>query len=75
MNIKRMILVAVSMIATMSATAQSFEVKDFEDMLQYQCAKAAGCDVIITNNKRDFYAFSDLPFLTSMEFLLQFDFQ
>ena len=51
------------------------EVKDFEDMLQYQCAKAAGCDVIITNNKRDFYAFSDLPFLTSMEFLLQFDFQ
>ena len=31
MNIKRMILVAVSMIATMSATAQSFEVKDFEE--------------------------------------------
>ncbi len=31
MNIKRIVLVAVSMIATMSATAQSFEVKDFED--------------------------------------------
>ena len=27
-------------------------VKDFEDMLQYQCAKAAGCDVIVTNDRR-----------------------
>lgn len=30
------------------------QVRDFEDMLQFQCAKAGGCDVIITNNKRDF---------------------
>ena len=51
------------------------EVKDFEDMLQYQCAKAAGCDVIVTNNKRDFHDFCELPFLTSEEFLLQFDFK
>jgi len=29
-------------------------VKDYEDMFQYQCALAAGCDVIVTNNKRDF---------------------
>lgn len=49
-------------------------VKDYEDMLQYQCALAAGCDVIITNNKRDFYGFCQLPFLTSEEFLLQIDF-
>ena len=26
-------------------------VKDFEDMLQYQCALSASCDVVITNNK------------------------
>jgi len=51
------------------------EVKDFEDMMQYQCAKAAGCDVIITNNKRDFHTFCTLPFMTSEEFLLQFDFE
>ena len=50
------------------------EVKDFEDMLQYQCALAAGCDVIVTNNKKDFYEFCQLPFLTSEEFLLQFDY-
>ena len=49
-------------------------VKDYEDMLQYQCALAAGCDLIVTNNKRDFFEFCQLPFLTSEEFLLQIDF-
>ena len=49
-------------------------VKDYEDMLQYQCAIAAGCDVIVTNNKRDFQEFCQLPFLTSEEFLLQIDY-
>ena len=42
-------------------------------MMQYQCAKAAGCDVIVTNNKKDFQQFCELPFLTSEEFLLQLD--
>lgn len=49
-------------------------VKDYEDMLQYQCALAAGCDVIVTNNKKDFYEFCELPFMTSEEFLLQFEY-
>ena len=48
--------------------------RDLEDMMQYQCAKAAGCDVIVTNNKRDFHEFCELPFLTSEEFLLQIDY-
>ena len=51
------------------------EVKDFEDMLQFQCALAAGCDVVVTNNKKDFHEFCSLPFLTSEEFLLQFDYK
>ena len=42
---------------------------DFEEMLQYQCAKANGCDVIITNNGRDFAEFCDLPYMTAAEFL------
>ena len=46
-------------------------VRDFEDMLQYQCAKAAGCDVIVTNNCKDFAEFCDMPFMTASEFLLQ----
>ena len=49
-------------------------VKDYEDMLQYQCALAAGCNVIVTNNKRDFQEFCKLPFLTSEEFLLQMEY-
>ena len=43
--------------------------KDFEDMLQYQCAVAGGCDVIITNNKKDFLAYSQLPLFTAKEYL------
>ena len=46
-------------------------VNDFEDMMQYQCAKAANCDVIITNNGKDFAGFCDLPFMTAAEFLTQ----
>ena len=61
--------------ATQLDAGLAFEVKDFEDMMQYQCAKAAGCDVIVTNNKKDFQQFCDLPFLTSEEFLLWFDYQ
>ena len=45
------------------------KVHDFEDMLQYQCAKAGECDVIITNNKHDFAEFSELPIMTAAEFL------
>ncbi|MBQ3787899.1 MAG: PIN domain-containing protein [Bacteroidales bacterium] len=55
------------------AKAIAQPVRDFEDMLQYQCAKAAGCDVIVTNNGRDFAAFCDLPLMTAAEFLLQFN--
>ena len=43
--------------------------RDFEDMLQYQCAVAGGCDVIITNNKKDFLEFSQLPLYTAEEYL------
>ena len=44
-------------------------VRDFEDMLQYQCAKASGCDIIVTNNKRDFAEFCELPLVTAAELL------
>lgn len=44
-------------------------VSDFEDMLQYQCTKANGCDIIITNNGKDYAEFCDLPFMTAAAFL------
>ena len=45
------------------------KVRDFEDMLQYQCAKANGSDIIITNNGKDYAEFCDIPFMTAAEFL------
>lgn len=42
---------------------------DFEDMLQYQCAIAGGCECIITGNIRHFKPFSRIPVLTAKEFL------
>jgi len=44
------------------------EVPDFEDYLQYQCAKAHNCDCIITNNVKHFN-FSEIPVMTPIEFL------
>ena len=52
--------------------AISQPVKDFEDMLQYQCAKTAGCDYIVTNDRRH-YDFSDIPQFTSADFVKQID--
>ncbi len=43
--------------------------KDFEDMLQYQCALAGRCDAIITNNRKDFAEYSKLPLFTSAEYI------
>ena len=45
-------------------------VKDYEDLLQFQCALQGKCDAIVTNNKRDFKEFSTIPLYTSKEFLL-----
>lgn len=47
-------------------------VKDFEDMLQYQCAKEAKCDYIVTNDRHHF-DFSDIPHFTSSAFVDQLD--
>ena len=54
----------------MSAIEQP--VSDFEDMLQYQCAKTAGCDYIVTNDRRH-YDFSDIPYFSSVAFVEQLD--
>ena len=53
-------------------SAISQPVKDFEDMLQYQCAKAAGCNYIVTNDRRH-YEFSDIPHFSSATFVEQLE--
>ena len=47
-------------------------VKYYEDLLQYQCAIAGECDIIVTNNKRDFLEFCTIPLYTSKEFLYHY---
>lgn len=54
-------------------TALKQRVRDFEDMLQYQCAKTGRCDFIITGNSRDFAAFCDIPLMSAADFLAQLD--
>ncbi len=51
------------------ADANSSRFKDFEDGVQYFCAKEIGADLIITNNKKDFKA-SEIDVLNPMEFVL-----
>ena len=43
---------------------------DFEDVLQYECAKTYGCDVIVTCNSKHF-PFAQIPVLSPAEFLDQ----
>lgn len=43
--------------------------KDFEDMLQYQCALAGNCDVILTRDAKGFTEYSLLPVMSADEFI------
>lgn len=52
--------------------ALSTKIKDFEDNIQFQCAKAAGCDVIVTNNTKDFDGLNGIDVMSSEDFLLDF---
>jgi predicted nucleic acid-binding protein len=54
--------------ASQFSLALQREVSDFEDMLQYQCAVATKCDVIVTRNGKDF-KFASLPILSPIELL------
>ena len=45
------------------------KINDYEDGLQYYSAKQAGCQIIITENVKDFY-FSEIPVHTSKDFIL-----
>ena len=46
--------------------------KDFEDMLQYQCALAGNCDVILTRDTKGFSDYSLIPTMTAEEFISLF---
>ena len=52
--------------------AYDVEAPDFEDVLQYECAKCAGCDLIVTSNTKHFKFIKDIEVLTTLDFAAQF---
>jgi predicted nucleic acid-binding protein len=54
--------------AEMGKKALSSEISDYEDALQYLCAKANKADYIITRNKKDFVK-SEIEILSPQEML------
>lgn len=56
----------------LDSTLNHVPVRDYEDLLQYRCAIEGGCEVIVTNNKRDYLEFCEIPIFTSKEFLLHY---
>jgi predicted nucleic acid-binding protein len=48
------------------------DMPDFEDMLQYKSAEAAGCDVIITRDKKRHFPQEGLPVLSPEAFLNEY---
>lgn len=59
------LLVSIDKLIIESAFDSNF--KDFEDGVQYFCAKQIGADLIITNNAQDF-TFSQIKVFTPQEF-------
>ena len=47
--------------------------EEAEKILALGLAGVAGCDVIVTNNGKDFAEFCDLPYMTATEFLERWD--
>lgn len=53
--------------------AYHVDAPDFEDVLQYECAKAGECAVIVTSNTRHFSFSQDLRIVSTSDFARQFE--
>ncbi len=53
-------------------SAYDVEAPDFEDVLQYECAKSAGCETIVTSNTKHFKFIKDIDVVSTLDFALQF---
>lgn len=52
--------------------AYSIDAPDFEDVLQYECAKASGCETIVTSNTKHFKFCNDIEVVSTVDFAQQF---
>lgn len=53
-------------------SAYDVEAPDFEDVLQYECAKSAGCETIVTSNTKHFKFIKDIDVVSTLDFASQF---
>lgn len=65
-------LSVLSMDNTQLQAAYDVAAPDFEDVLQYECAKSAGCNLIVTNNTKHFNFIEDIEVVTTLNFASQF---
>ena len=52
--------------------AYAVDAPDFEDVLQYECAKAAGCELIVTSNIKHFKFCKDIEVVSTIDYAQQF---
>ncbi len=52
--------------------AYDVEAPDFEDALQYECAKSGHCDLIITGNTKHFRFITDIEVVSTTDFAKPF---
>lgn len=52
--------------------AYGIEAPDFEDVLQYACAKAGGCEIFVTNNVKHYRFCRDLDVVSTLDYARQF---
>ena len=52
--------------------AYAVDAPDLEDVLQYECAKAAGCELIVTSNIKHFKFCKDIEVVSTIDYAQQF---
>lgn len=55
------------------SSALDVEAPDFEDVLQYECAKDSGCEIIVTSNTKHFKFCKDIEVASTVDYAQQFE--
>lgn len=72
LRILKFYVIAAPMDDRQCLNALNSDMPDFEDMLQYESAVAAGCEVIVTRDKKRHYPKDGIPVSSPEEFLDSF---
>lgn len=65
-------LLVLTMDSAQVTAAYDVDAPDFEDVLQYECAKIAGCELIVTSNTKHFKFCKDIEVVSTIDYDQQF---